>query len=363
MSRNYYIIPIFVTHRGCPHKCVFCNQKSITGKSGNVTGEDVRKIAEDYLKTIDMSNNPTVEISFFGGSFTGIPMEKQNELLEVAKEFKDKGLVKYIRMSTRPDYIDDTILSNLKKYSVDIIELGVQSMDKEVLIKSERGHTREDVIKASHLIKKYNITLGLQMMLGLPGDTAEKDIETAKEFLVLKPEMVRIYPSLVIKNTPMEDLYHEGKYTPYSLDYTIKVCKSLLGIFTANDINVIRIGLQPTYEINYGRELVAGPFHPSIREIVEGGLINDMVYNKISETDGKNFEIVLNPKTISKLYCNKKKFFNDMQKKLFPKKLSVIQSDNVEKESLTIRNESNSINMSFKNYTISKFKEGYFYNL
>ena len=170
MSKNYYIIPIFVPHEGCPHNCVFCNQDRITGAHDDVTAQTVRNTINDYLETIQ-NKSATIEVSFFGGTFTGIREEKQKELLEVAKEFKDKKCIDKIRLSTRPDYINDYILTYLKEYGVDIIELGVQSLDEDVLKKAGRGHSAQDVINASRLIKEYEFVLGHQIMPGLPGDT------------------------------------------------------------------------------------------------------------------------------------------------------------------------------------------------
>ena len=225
MSKNYYIIPIFVPHEGCPHNCVFCNQNKITGhKDEEVTDNIVRETIESYLKTIDKAN-ATVEVSFFGGTFTAIKEEKQHELLKVAKEYKDKGYIDKIRMSTRPDYINDYILSYLTDYTVDIIELGVQSLDDEILVASGRGHTALDVKKASELIRKYKITLGHQIMPGLPKDTKKKDIETVKKSIEMKPDMCRIYPALVIKDTPMETMYLRKEYTPYKLDEAVDISK------------------------------------------------------------------------------------------------------------------------------------------
>lgn len=163
---KYYIIPIFVPHKGCPHDCIFCNQKRITGHAGDISSDDVYEIIERNLSTIDR-NNSYIEVSFFGGSFTAIPIENQNELLKVAKEYLDKGKIDAIRLSTRPDYINDDILINLKKFGVKNIELGAQSMDDDVLKKLCRGHTSQDVEKASKLIKEYGFNLGLQMMVGL----------------------------------------------------------------------------------------------------------------------------------------------------------------------------------------------------
>ena len=274
MSKKHYIIPIFVPHEGCVHNCVFCNQNSITGISEVIDAKYTKNTIKAYLETINRTEETVIEVSFFGGSFTAIDINKQRRLLKVAREYKEKGLIDFIRLSTRPDYIDDFILTNLKEYKVDTIELGVQSLDEEVLKRSARGHSEEHVRKASKLIHEYGFTLGHQVMLGLPGDTFEKDIKTALKVVEMKPKICRIYPALVIKNTPMEKMYEQGIYKPYTLEEAVEISKELYNIFTKNNIEVIRIGLQPTEEINEGGELVAGPFHPAFRELVESKIIN-----------------------------------------------------------------------------------------
>lgn len=311
MSKNYYIIPIFVPHEGCPHNCVFCNQDRITGVDDEeVTASSVIGTINDYLETIK-NKNATIEISFFGGTFTGIREEKQRELLKVAKEFKEKGLIDKIRLSTRPDYINDYILTYLKEYGVDIIELGVQSLDEEVLKKAGRGHSVLDVINASKLIKEYKFILGHQIMPGLPGDTFERDIQTTRESIKMNPDICRIYPSLVIKDTPMERMYINNEYIPYSLEDAVNISKVMYDMYKKHNINVIRIGLQPTESINEGKDIVAGPFHPSFRELVEGSLLSDIILENM--TDEKNGVIYINSKDVSKLYANKKLYFNRLK--------------------------------------------------
>ncbi|WP_294354619.1 radical SAM protein [uncultured Clostridium sp.] len=309
MSKSYYIIPIFVPHEGCPHDCVFCNQDRITGVKEKVTANTVYNIVDEYLSTINRED-ATIEISFFGGTFTGIKEEKQRELLSVALEYKNKGLIDKIRMSTRPDYINNYILSYLKEYKVDIIELGVQSLDDEVLIAAGRGHTSKDVEIASNLIKEYGITLGHQIMPGLPKDTFEKDILTVKKSLEMKPDICRLYPSLVIKDTPMEIMYNRGTYIPYTLDEAVEICKKLYKMYTEKNVNVIRIGLQPTDEIAEGKDVVAGPFHPAFRELVEGSILADKVREEL-KSPCKGI-IKINNRDISKLYANKKYYFNKL---------------------------------------------------
>ncbi len=326
MSKNYYIIPIFVPHEGCPHNCVFCNQDRITGVDEEVTAQTVRNTINDYLKTIE-NKSATIEVSFFGGTFTGVKEEKQKELLKVAKEFKDNKLINKIRLSTRPDYIDEYILTYLKEYGVDIIELGVQSLDEEVLRKAGRGHSVNDVLSASRLIKEYKFILGHQIMPGLPGDTLEKDIHTIKESIGMKPDICRIYPSLVIKDTPMEDMYLRKEYVPYSLEEAVHISKIMYDMYRKSNVNVIRIGLQPTESINEGKDIIAGPFHPAFRELVEGSLISDMILENMR--DEENAVAYINPKDISKLYANKKIYFDRLKKN--HKSLVVKQSDDVKR--------------------------------
>lgn len=337
MSKKHYIIPIFVPHEGCVHNCIFCNQNSITGISEIIDDKYTKDTIETYLKTINKTPETIIEVSFFGGSFTAIDIDKQKRLLKVAKEYKEKGFIDFIRLSTRPDYIDDDILSNLKKYKVDIIELGVQSLDEEVLKRSARGHSGEDVKNASRLIHEYGFTLGHQVMLGLPGDSFEKDIKTALKVVEMKPKICRIYPALVIKNTAMEKMYKGGGYKPYTLEEAVEISKELYKIFIKNNIEVIRIGLQPTEEINEGGELVAGPFHPAFRELVEGKIINESILEYLHDKDYEKVEIEINPKTLSKLYSNKKEFFYDTLSKLKLSNIKVIQNSSLKEKLIGIK--------------------------
>lgn len=359
---RHYIIPIFVPHEGCPHDCVFCNQNSITGTSNKVNKKFVEETMEEYLKTINKDNS-IIEVSFFGGTFTAIDINKQNELLSVAKKYKDLKKIDYIHLSTRPDYIDKNILQNLKRFSVDIIELGVQSLNDDVLLKSGRGHNAEDVVKASNLIKEYGFILGLQVMLGLPGDNFERDIDTARKVVELKPQIARIYPTLVVKSTPMERMYIEKIYKPYTLDEAVEIGERVYSMLVANDINVIRVGLQPTEEINYGGELVAGPFHPAFRELIEGSIYNRILREVIEQIDAYEVRISINNRDISKLYAYKKKFFKETISLLKTKNIVIIQDESVERENLSVKYGEKSINVSIKNILKKKYKEGYFKSL
>lgn len=310
MSKNHYIIPIFISHQGCPHQCVFCNQDRIARVVEEVTAQDVEKTIDEYLESIK-NKKATIEVSFFGGTFTAIDVNKQKELLTVARAYKEKGLINKIRLSTRPDAINNYILDYLKEYKVDIIELGVQSLDNEVLRLSGRGHSDLDVVNASRLIKEKGITLGHQIMPGLPGDSFEKDIETVKRSIEMKPDLCRIYPALVIKDTPMEDMYKDGRYKPYSLEDAVTVSREMYKLYKEENIHIIRMGLQPTESITWGQDIVDGPFHPAFRELVEGSLICENIKSKINIDD--NIIIELNSKDLSKLYANKKVYFNELK--------------------------------------------------
>ena len=284
--KKQYIIPIFVPHLGCPNDCVFCNQKSISGQKSNMTKEKAKKIIDDYLESIK-DEVAEIEIAFFGGSFTAIEKEKQEELLKVAYEYIKNEKVESIRVSTRPDCIDKETLKRLKKYGVKTIELGVQSANDYILKKANRGHTFEDVKKASKMIRWNGFKLGHQMMVGLPESTRIDEINTAKALVKLKPKMVRIYPVLVIKNTKLEEEYKEGKYQPLSVVQAVEICKDIVRIFADKNIDIIRIGLQNTEEIsdpkNEGSEVVAGPYHPAFRQLVESAMWYDAIVGKIKK--------------------------------------------------------------------------------
>ena len=264
---RHYIIPIFVPHFGCPHDCVFCNQRKITGLSTDVTVEDVKRTIDEHLETFKYDS--FIEVAFYGGSFTAIQKEIQMELLKVPHEYKQAGKIHNIRLSTRPDAIDEEILQLLKDFQVNTIELGVQSLDMDVLRMSERGHSDTDVYESSKLIRKWGFNLGHQIMLGLPGDNQKKSLETARRVLDMNPDMIRIYPTLVIRNTALESQMNQGLYEALSLEEAIETSAIILMAFRARNIPVIRIGLQPTENIQMGKDVVAGPFHPSFRQLVE----------------------------------------------------------------------------------------------
>lgn len=266
MPVKHYNIPIFIPQMACPHQCVFCNQRNISGVREYPSVSDIRGIIEAHLSTIQPGNH--IEAAFFGGNFTGIPAEMQERYLKAVVPYIEDRRIKGIRISTRPDYINQEILRLLKKYSVSTIELGIQSMDEEVLRLSGRGHSVSDSINASAMINDAGFSLGLQMMTGLPGDTLDKSVMTASKIIEMGVSFSRIYPALVIKDTQLEDLYNRKIYKPLSLDEAVVWSALLLRTFEDAGVKVIRIGLHPSEGLITGESLAAGPFHISFRELV-----------------------------------------------------------------------------------------------
>lgn len=309
--KKEYIIPIFVPHLGCPNDCTFCNQKKISGQTKKVTKQDVRNTIEYYLKNFKKDDN-YIEVAFFGGSFTGIDPKIQEELLSVAYEYIKNKKIDSIRLSTRPDYIDKETLKRLKKYGVKTIELGVQSTNDYILKKCRRGHTFEDVKNASKLIRRFGFTLGHQMMVGLPESTRQDEIKTAKDLIKLKPKIIRIYPVLVISGTQLEEDYKNGDYEPLNVEQAVEISKELLVLFASKHINVIRIGLQNTSEItdpnNPNSQVVAGPYHPAFRQLVESALWYDAISEKIKKVNIniKDVQIDANPYDINNIIGHKR---------------------------------------------------------
>ncbi len=329
--RNQYIIPIFVPHLGCPNDCVFCNQRSISGKSKQVKGEDVKKIVKEYLKTFK-DEEAYREVAFFGGSFTGIDAKLQEELLSAAYEYVQSGEIDSIRLSTRPDYIDKETLKRLKKYKVKTIELGVQSSNDYILKNAKRGHTFEDVKKASKLIRRYGFDLGHQMMVGLPESTKIDELNTAKDLAKLKPKMMRIYPVLVIKNTELAKMYEAGEYVPSTLEQAIETCKELYYFFEKKHIQIIRMGLQNTDLISNPEkiesEVLAGPYHEAFGQLVESRIWYDSVVNKIKQFNVKvkEVEIELNPRDVNHVVGHKKENLEKL-KEFYDVDVKIVQND------------------------------------
>jgi histone acetyltransferase (RNA polymerase elongator complex component) len=292
------------------------------------TPVQVSKLILKHLETIDREQT-IVEVAFFGGSFTGIPIEEQRAFLEVASCFLKEGLIDGIRLSTRPDYINEEILRFLKSYGVTTIELGVQSLNARVLKVSKRGHKIEDVIRASNLIKYYQFELGLQMMVGLPGDRFKSTYETAEKIISLKPDCVRIYPTIVFQNTELNQMFQEGHYKPLSLEDAIEYTSDILQLLYANNINVIRIGLQPTSDLLEGSEIVAGPFHPAFRQLVEARMYRNSLEENLGYGTRKSIEISINPKDYSNVVGHKRENIAYLEKQMAIEKIVVTENQNL----------------------------------
>ncbi len=299
-------ISVFIPHKGCPNCCSFCNQRTISSTSEPPDSEKVKKILEEACPKL--KNPSDTEIAFFGGSFTAVERSYMISLLEAAKPFLDEYGLAGIRASTRPDRIDREVLDILKKYGVTAVELGAQSMRDEILSMNDRGHTAEDVRKASRLIKEYGFELGLQMMTGLYGASSEDDSFTADELIRLKPDTVRIYPTVILGGTRLADLYQSGVYKTVPFDEEAELCADIMQRFEENGIRVIRLGLHASEEVE--GQAVGGYYHPAMREICLGIIFRKKIENALGEKGG--YKISVAPKALSMAIgqkkCNKEYF-------------------------------------------------------
>ena len=290
-------VSIFVPHNGCPQKCSFCDQRKITGCVSQPTEKDVASAIEIALDSLK-EKSKDAEIAFFGGSFTAIDREYMTKLLESTKDYIH--LFKGIRISTRPDAVNDEILTLLKSYGVTSIELGAQSMSDKVLDANDRGHSAKDVENASALIKKYGFSLGLQMMTGLYKSTPEDDIYTAERFISLAPDTVRIYPTVVLEDTRLAELFAVGEYTPLDVEGSVELCSKLILMFEKAGINIIRVGLHASDTIN--SRMVGGAYHPAFRELCENKIFFDVICAELErkKVPKGDVSVFVNSKNLSK---------------------------------------------------------------
>ena len=290
---KHYNIPIFLPELACPYRCVYCNQFHITGNSDVVKPEDVKNIIDSHLASFKEENR-FVEVAFFGGNFTGLPVKMQNDYLEVVQPYLDKNLVHGIRCSTRPDYISLQRVKEIKHLGMRNIELGAQSTNDEVLKHCKRGHTYNDIVEASQIILSEDITLGLQMMIGLPYDSEEKDFQTAKDIVNLGAKESRIYPCIVVKDTELEALYRNGDYKALSINEAVSRSSKLYSYFIENQVKVLRIGLHQSDELDK-EGYVAGPYHKNFAEMVFSHIWKEKFENlKISESENLKKDIIIN---------------------------------------------------------------------
>ena len=298
-----FIIPIFLPHAGCPHQCVFCNQVSITGIEHEAVDPDtIRRQIREFLNYRKENRKP-VQIAFFGGNFLGLNLEEIKSWLDLAGEFVSPGLADGIRFSTRPDTIDTARLDILENYPVSIVELGVQSMDDRVLAMAGRGHSAQDTIGAVKALKERQLSVGLQMMVGLPGDSEARSLATARKIADLEPDCARIYPTVVVANSRLAKLFKNGEYLPLSLEEAVTLVKKAYLLFKHEGIEVIRMGLQATDDLEDGSTVLAGPHHPAFGHLVYSEIFYDNALAAIESAGWvkDTLTIMVNPHSISKM--------------------------------------------------------------
>ena len=308
-------VALFVVHKGCPHMCSFCNQRSISGSHKDLTPGDVHSAVKIAVESLSENQAAGGEIAFFGGSFTMVEREYMLSLLEAAYEYVGKGIFKGIRISTRPDGIDGEICGILKKYGVTAVELGAQSLDDRVLMLNERGHTAEQVENACKILKEYGFEVGLQMMTGLYGSEDSDSLKTAEKIVDLAPATVRIYPTVVLKGTRLYELMKSGEFIPKGVDETVDLCARLIEMFENAGIKVIRVGLHSGGGVEEG--FAGGAYHPALRELCEGRLYYNHASLLLENYESGRYILCVNPKEISKMTGQKKENLIRLREKGF----------------------------------------------
>lgn len=306
-------IALFVVHKGCPHMCSFCNQRTISGSHNEITAADVHSAAQTAIASLSQSDAAGGEIAFFGGSFTMIEKSYMLSLLEAAYEYIQKGIFKGIRISTRPDGISREICEILKKYGVTAVELGAQSLDDRVLMLNDRGHTAKQVCDACALLKEYGFEVGLQMMMGLYGSQDADSIATAEKIVALAPDTVRIYPTVVLKGTRLHELMQTGKFIPKGIPETVELCAKLIPMFEDAGIKVIRVGLHSGGEVEGGFE--GGAYHPALRELCEGRIYFNYALGELEKLGKGSYTLLVPPREISKMTGQKKQNLTVLREK------------------------------------------------
>ncbi len=317
---KHRIIPLFVPHGGCPNQCVFCDQKKISGAAAPVTPEQVRDLLDQRLPAAGMG----CELAFYGGSFTAMDPEIQRGLLEAAQPFLKQGALGALRLSTRPDAVDEGVCAMLREYGVATVELGCQSMDDRVLELSRRGHRAEDTIRAAQLLKKRGFSVILQMMTGLPGDSGQESLNTARQIAALRPAGVRIYPTVVLRGTELERMVHSGSYVPQTVEAATALCAEVYEIFQAAGIPVIRVGLNPTEELS-GGEVVGGAYHPALGELVLSAVYLRRT-RKLLRTAAAGEQVVLSvhPSRVSVMVGQHRRNLETLQREFRLKSIKVV---------------------------------------
>ena len=325
MTARNSIIPVFVPHLGCPNDCVFCNQRRISGHTEPATAQTVRTAIENAAAL--SPKGAKRQLAFYGGSFTAIPVAEQTALFEAAKPYLDDGTISSIRLSTRPDAIDVETLARLKKYSVQTVELGAQSLCDKVLWLSNRGHTAKEVEDAARLVKQAGFELILQMMTGLPGDTDESCVETAKKIIALRPDGVRIYPTVIVRDTELYDMWKAGTYKEHTVSDAVRVCAKITRLFDEAGIPIIRMGLNPTEDLS-GGDAVGGAYHPALGELVRSRMMLDKAVQLLDGIEpDKHVVLGVNRSDVSKMTGQHRCNAEALKSQFKLKSIKIMQTD------------------------------------
>ncbi len=336
-SHKPFVVPIFLPHAGCPHRCVFCNQSLITGVNSRISSNKVRNSVESFLKYKGVRRN-IVQIAFFGGNFLGIDIDEVKRMLAEATAFVKASRVNSIRFSTRPDTIDRSRLDIIKNFPVSTVELGVQSMDDRVLLNTNRGHTSADTQKAVRRLKEFNYEIGVQLMVGLPGDDPGGMLASARRVAELKPDFIRIYPTVVVAGSPLAKLYKAGRYVPLPLKDAVTQVKNLYRFFCRRNIQVIRMGLQATDDLEKGSTILAGPYHPSFGHLVYSEIFLDMAMSAIKSAlpKGDRVGLHVHPHSVSKMRGLKNVNITRLNKKFPLQSVEIVPDHSLKEDQLAV---------------------------
>ena len=337
-SNKPFIIPIFLPHAGCPHQCIFCNQTLISGVSSEFSAIDVRSAVESFLK-YKSARHEIVQIAFFGGNFLGIEIDEIKRLLAEAVAFVKAGRVNSIRFSTRPDTIDRLRLELIQNFPVATVELGVQSMDDRVLQKAKRGHTSADTQRAVQQLREFDYEIGVQLMVGLPGDDPGRLLASAQRVAELKPDFIRIYPTVVVADSPLAKLYTAGRYTPLSLKDAVVQVKEIYRFFIRKNIQVIRMGLQATDDLKKGTAILAGPYHPSFGHLVYSEIFLDNATAAIRRVNpnGDGVSLHVHPRNVSKMRGLKNENLKKLRDKFHLQSIEIIPDASLKEDQLNVK--------------------------
>jgi len=262
-----YIIPIFISHLGCPFQCLYCQQERITAQESWLpTPEAITARVDSFLRTRKPRKYSHTEIAFYGGTFTGLEPALMEGLLRAAHRYVEGGEARNLRASTKPDYVSEEKLKLLQSYGMDTVELGVQSLDDAVLREVGRGYQAKDVAHAVSMLQARGMKVGIQLMQGLPGADETEALASARSAIALRPDFVRLYPTVVLADTALAELYRRGRYQPWTLEQAIRICRELNQVFAEAEIPIIKMGLE--FSSNEREGILAGPYHPSFRNLV-----------------------------------------------------------------------------------------------